>query len=81
MSHHCPECERVLYSRRLMHCGYCGAIIPDSLRFTPEEIAERDKEMDELKRQQKVRERVAAEEEAARRRSAGDDLIDFSSFM
>ena len=81
MSHHCPECERVLYSRRLIHCGYCGATIPDSLRFTAEEIAERDKKMDEIKRRKKERVRVAQEEEAARRRSAKDDGINFSSFM
>jgi predicted nucleic acid-binding Zn ribbon protein len=72
MSHHCPSCKRVLYNRRLTHCGFCGAQIPDDLRFTPEEIAALDQKMAELEEQRRQRERVAAEEEEARRRAAGD---------
>ena len=41
MSYNCPTCQRLLYNRRLKHCGFCGAQIPESLRFTPEEITAR----------------------------------------
>jgi len=72
MSHHCPSCQRVLYNRRLTHCGFCGAEIPENLRFTPEEIAALDRKMAELEEQRRQRERKAAEEEEARRHDAGD---------
>ena len=39
MSHKCPSCHRDLYDRRSKSCGFCGAPIPASLQFTPEEIA------------------------------------------
>ena len=81
MTHHCPSCQRKLYSRRLKHCGFCDAEIPESLRFTSEEIAALDQKMAELEARRKQRERVAAEEEAARRRGTGDDGIDISAFM
>ncbi len=72
MSHHCPTCQRVLYNRRLTHCGFCGAEIPESLRFTPEEIAALDLKLAELEEQRRQRERAVAEDEEARRREAGD---------
>jgi len=56
----------MLYNRRLTHCGFCGAQIPESLRFTPEEIAALDLKMAELEEQRRQRERAAAEEEDAR---------------
>jgi predicted nucleic acid-binding Zn ribbon protein len=72
MSHYCQSCQRVLYNRRLTHCGFCGAPIPENLRFTPEEIAALDRNMAEMEEQRKQRERAAAEaEEEARRRDAG----------
>ena len=63
----------MLYNRRLTHCGFCGAEIPGSLRFTPEEIAALDRKMEEMEEQRRQRERAAAEaeEEKARRRDAG----------
>jgi hypothetical protein len=45
MKHYCPNCRRVLYNRRLKCCGYCGASIPEELRFTPEESAALDHEL------------------------------------
>jgi len=77
MSHHCPHCKRVLYNRRLKHCGFCGTHIPDNLRFTPEEITALDQKMADLEKQRRQRERLVAEEEEARQRAAGD----FSAFM
>jgi regulator of protease activity HflC (stomatin/prohibitin superfamily) len=62
----------VLYNRRLKHCGFCGAQILESLRFTPEEIAAIDRQMVELEEQRKQRQRAAEEEEAATRRRAED---------
>jgi len=76
MSHHCPECQQELYSRRLKNCGFCGAPIPESLRFTAEEAAARDEEIEKSNERFRERERVAAEEEAARRRDRGHNGID-----
>jgi hypothetical protein len=60
---HCPSCERVLYSRRLTHCGFCGEGIPEALQFTPEEILELDREIAVLeKARQEKRDREEAEE-------------------
>jgi ribosomal protein L37E len=74
MEYRCPTCQRVLYNRRLKQCGFCGAQIPESLRFTPEEIAAIDKRMADLEEQRAQRERAATEEEARRKKS--DDLGD-----
>ena len=76
MSHHCPECQRILYSRRLKHCGYCGTAIPESLRFSPEEIEQRDRELEISHEQFRERQRAAAEEQAAKRKQQGDDGMD-----
>ena len=71
MSYNCPECHRALYNRRLTHCGFCGAPIPDELRFTAEEIEKLDREMAELEEQHRQRQLAADKEEAeARQRQA-----------
>jgi len=71
MNYHCPKCQRALYNRRLTHCGFCGAPIPDELRFTSEEIAKLDREMAELDEQRRQRQIAADKEEAeARQRQA-----------
>ena len=72
MSYNCPSCQRPLYNRRLTHCGFCGAQIPDNLRFTKDEIESLDRRMAELEEQRRQRELAAAEEEAARRHDSGD---------
>ena len=77
MSYHCPSCQRVLYNRRLSQCGFCGADIPEDLRFTTEEIAALDQEMADLEEQRKQRERAAEE---ARRADGGETGVDFSAF-
>jgi hypothetical protein len=59
----------VLYNRRLKQCGFCGAQIPESLRFTAEETAAIDKKMADLEEKRAQRERAAAEEEARRKES------------
>ncbi|MDB6025826.1 MAG: hypothetical protein JWM68_2049 [Verrucomicrobiales bacterium] len=64
---------RVLYNRRLKHCGVCGAQISDHLRFTSEETAALDQKMAEWEKQRMQREQAAAkEEEEARLRDSGD---------
>jgi len=59
MSYHCPKCKRVLYDRRLKHCGFCGATIPDEFRFTPEESAALGRKATELDAKRKQREQEA----------------------
>ena len=72
MSYSCPSCQRALYNRRLTHCGFCGAQIPDNLRFTKEEIESLDRRMAELEEQRRQRELAATkEEEEARRHDSG----------
>jgi len=63
MGYRCPACQRVLYNRRLTHCGFCGADIPQHLRFTPEEITALRRELAELEQRRKQRE-LAADKEA-----------------
>ena len=63
MNNQCPSCQRLLYDRRLTHCGYCGAAIPKSLRFTDEQIAAIDQDMAELEEQRLQRLRAAEKEE------------------
>jgi predicted nucleic acid-binding Zn ribbon protein len=69
MSYYCPTCQGLFYNRRLAHCGFCGAAIPEGLRFTSEEITALDKKRFELEEQRAQRERVAAEEEAVRKKA------------
>lgn len=35
----CPSCARGLLSRIAKLCSWCGAHIPDSIRYTPAELA------------------------------------------
>jgi hypothetical protein len=72
MKYQCPTCQRVLYNRRLKRCGFCGAPIPEGLRFTPEESAALEQKMAELEEQRIQRERAAAAEAEARRKQAED---------
>jgi len=67
MSHHCPSCQRVLYNRRLTHCGFCSAPIPEGLRLSLEEIAALDRKLAESEERRRRRELAAAEEEEAKR--------------
>ena len=79
MSTLCPECQRTLYSRRRKSCGYCGAPIPEVLRFTAEEIQELDDETERMRVRFGEFKRAAEEEEAARRakRNDGNDVFPF----
>ena len=63
MSHKCPSCQRVLYNRRLRNCGFCGALIPEDLRFSPEESAALEQKMADLEEQRRQRQ-IAADKEA-----------------
>jgi len=81
MSYRCPSCQRELYNRRLKACGFCGAPIPEELRFTPEEIAKLDRETAELEEKRRAREQTAAKEEEERQRASGDAGIHFIGFM
>jgi hypothetical protein len=67
MKVHCPSCDKVLYSRRLARCGFCGAEIPEALRFTAEEIAALDRSLAESAARRKENEREFEEREAKRR--------------
>jgi|GEM_PF-3399166 hypothetical protein len=62
MKYLCPNCRRVLYNRRLKNCGFCGAAIPEELRFTPQEIAVLDRERAVI---EEFRQRRVIAEEAA----------------
>jgi ribosomal protein L37E len=81
MSYQCPTCQRVLYNRRLKKCGFCGASISKSLRFTAVEIATLDKKMADLEEERAQRERAAAEEKEAQRKQAEEIGRYFSGIM
>jgi hypothetical protein len=63
--YHCPTCKRGIYSRRLKRCGFCGAPIPITLQFTPQQIQALDRELDELEEQRRRRQIIADEEARA----------------
>ena len=73
MKVHCPSCDKVLYSRRLARCGFCGAEIPEALRFTEEEIAALDRRLAESAARQEENEREFEEREAKRRAETDSD--------
>ena len=62
MSVYCPSCKRILYNRRLKDCGFCGALLPENLRFTPEEIAKLEKIEKDLENSAAERRKKADEE-------------------
>jgi hypothetical protein len=62
MSYHCPTCQRIIFNRRLAQCEFCGADIPNSLRFSAAEIAALDRKMAESAQRQKQRELEQEEE-------------------
>jgi len=68
MKYVCPTCQRTLYNRRLKNCGFCGAEIPENLRFTAAEVAVLDKKMAELEKEQIERERAASVAEEEKRK-------------
>lgn len=75
MSHKCPSCQRVLYNRRLAQCGFCGAAIPESLRFTAEEEAALKREEADLDQRRKDRQRAADIKEEQREQKRRADEI------
>jgi ribosomal protein L37E len=79
MNHKCPNCQRVLYNRRLKACGFCGAPIPEDLRFSPEECATLDRKMAELEEHRRQRELDAAKED--KQRDDGEPGLDFTGFL
>ena len=62
MSHHCPNCQRIIFNRRLKRCDFCGAVILAELRFSAEEIVELDREMAQLAERRKKRDLEQEEE-------------------
>lgn len=73
MKHNCPNCQRVLYNRRLKHCGFCGVSIPEELRFSPGEAAELERKMADLEASR--RQRQLAQEAANAASSAQAPII------
>jgi hypothetical protein len=70
----CPSCHRPVAARRRAACVYCGAAIPEELRFTPEESAAVEAELKELERRRA--EFKAKEEEERREAQRRDGGID-----
>jgi hypothetical protein len=71
-----------LYNRRLKNCGFCGALIPEDLRFTPEESAALEQKMADLEEQRRQRQIAAdREEEEKRRREARNSGTILSGLM
>jgi hypothetical protein len=83
MSAHCPSCNRILYNRRLTKCGFCGALLPEHLRFTPEEIAKLEKIEKELEKSAEERRKQADEQYQQDAASQGsfDISVDIGPFL
>ncbi len=41
----CPSCDKAVLNRRVSHCLYCSATLPQSFLFSPEKIVELDEEV------------------------------------
>ncbi len=80
MKVHCPSCDKVLYSRRLKQCAFCGAEIPEALRFSAEEIAALDRSLAESAARRKGNEHEFEEREA-KRRADSDSASSFFSLL
>ncbi|WDD98958.1 hypothetical protein [Thalassomonas actiniarum] len=46
----CNQCQRTIFNRRLEHCEFCGAQIPEQLRLTTQEQEELEDEYLESRR-------------------------------
>jgi hypothetical protein len=68
MSHFCPTCNRILYNRRLVNCGFCNAAIPEALRFTAEEITVLDRRTAEIEQASRERAQAREDEEELQRK-------------
>lgn len=70
----CPNCHRLLYSRRHKSCGFCGAELPAEVLFTAEEIAAIDAEREELA-QRRAEARAKDEEEKKQQAAAAGAMF------
>jgi hypothetical protein len=68
MSAHCPNCNRVVYSRRQKSCGFCGVELPKDLQFTEAELVEFAKEDAEAATRHKARKLTDEAKEEERRK-------------
>jgi hypothetical protein len=68
---HCPACGRLVYSRRLKKCGFCGLPLPPEFLLTEAEIEVMDQERREMQERRK-RDKEKEEEERKKQQSAGD---------
>ena len=59
----CPQCGRPIVSRRNKHCQYCGAELPEPLRYTKAEIEAQDRLRAEKETEQKTRNEAEKEED------------------
>ena len=69
----CPNCHCILYDGRLSKCGVCGGDVPESLRFTEQEVATLDHKLEEYRLARKRVEIEAEKEEAERKRRQTTD--------
>ena len=70
----CPACHRVIYSRSQKKCGYCGILLPDEFRLSPEELAAVKQEQTQIEKRRaarKAQEEKEREENARKRASDG----------
>jgi hypothetical protein len=81
MSVHCPSCNRILYNRRLTKCGFCGVLLPEHVRFTPEKIAELEKIQKDLEKSAEERRKRAEEQARQDAASQGSIDIDIGPFL
>lgn len=83
MDERCPACDRPLYDRTRATCGYCGAQVPEALRFTPGEGLAHRTELNRLvaERQAWLEAERVEREEAARKAAAAAVLSSIPTFI
>ncbi|HZL12755.1 MAG TPA: hypothetical protein VFC85_01305, partial [Verrucomicrobiae bacterium] len=43
----CPQCNRPIMNRRNKNCLYCGAVLPENLLFSKEELAVQNRKFEQ----------------------------------
>jgi predicted amidophosphoribosyltransferase len=50
----CPACDAVIYSRRSGLCGVCGARLPETMLFNPEQREKLEDQMERMKAERRA---------------------------
>jgi len=75
----CPSCDRALMSRISPLCSWCGAKVPDGLRFSPEEIQKMEDEEAAIRKERNAKEEETKKKK--RKKAIIEGVIEVASFF